>query len=73
VTFRIGDAVRLSGVRRWPCWRKERWASEGAAAAQKRSLLRNEKVTEADKVLLNVYRCPHCGRWHVGRTAKKEE
>ena len=46
--------------------RKRGLPSRGAAEAQMRSLLRREDYVENPE-LLNVYQCPRCFQWHVGR------
>jgi hypothetical protein len=58
---RFGDVLRPF-VR--ACWPKEQHRSLGAAEAQMRSLLRRD--LEKDASLIRVYRCAHCGAFHVG-------
>lgn len=61
--FTLGDMVP-DGLGRRPCWRKERWASKGAAEAQMRSLLARDKSKDPGRI--NAYECPYCKQWHVG-------
>lgn len=63
--MKLGEAARLVGVAPNPCWRKQKWKSEGAAQAHLRSLLRASFVKDAK--LLNVFLCPYCRWYHVGR------
>jgi hypothetical protein len=63
--MRLGEIARFTRMRLAPCWRKQKWPSEGAAKAHLRSLLRAPFVK--DKAHLGVYICPHCRWYHVGR------
>jgi hypothetical protein len=63
--FRLGDALRTTTLHKPKCWRKQRWASQGAAEAHLRSLLRQDFVKDVAR--LNVFRCKECGTFHVGR------
>jgi len=68
VTFKLGEFARPD--QRLRCWRKQKWGSRGAAEAQLRSLLKRTFVRDVER--LNVYRCPFCDGYHVGRFAPPE-
>lgn len=68
MTFRLGELASVEGA--WPCWRKERWPSRGAAEAQLRSILRRGKAKDVRRI--NVYECPHCRLFHVGHRLKEK-
>jgi hypothetical protein len=59
---RMQDNAVLKGLAR-PCWRKQKWATEAAAQAQLRSIVK--RGLEKDPERIRVYKCP-CGAWHVG-------
>ncbi len=67
--MKLGDLVPELRNRGRPCWRKEKHASKGAAEAHLRSLAKRGKLKDKDTV--NVYKCPHCGSWHVGHSSLK--
>lgn len=65
----LAQAFQKEGLGR-PCWPKEQHATEGAARAQLRSILKrglhkNER--------LHVYRCPFCGSHHIGHGKSRSE
>jgi hypothetical protein len=53
---------QVTRVRR--CFPKEQCATQGAAEAQMRSIVR--RGLEKNIETIHVYRCPDCGAWHVG-------
>lgn len=67
--MKLGESARLTGMTLDRCWRKQKWRSEGAANAHLRALLRFAKVKNQE--LLNVYLCPYCSMWHVGRRTER--
>jgi hypothetical protein len=62
--MKLGEVARLIGVTPSPCWRKQRWKSEGAANAHLRALRKAEYVRGEEQ--LNVFFCRHCKWYHVG-------
>jgi len=66
--MKLGELARLVGMRLDPCWRKQRYKSQGAANAHLRALLKSPVVQDAPQ--LNAYKCRHCGWYHVGRMTK---
>jgi len=46
------------------CWPKEQHASQGAAEAHLRALIKLGKERDAEQ--LRAYKCHHCGKHHVG-------
>lgn len=50
------------------CGTKFRHDSKAGADAQAASLHRNRAATPATA---HVYRCPHCGGWHVGHRKQR--
>lgn len=69
--FYLGDIVEALRTCANPCWRKERHASQGAALAHMRSLLKTGREKDASRI--NVYRCKFCGTWHVGHSMYQTE
>lgn len=64
--MKLGDIATALRAHGRPCWRKQGYRTQGAAEAQKRSLLR--RGLEKDAETINTYQCPHCGEWHVGHS-----
>lgn len=62
------DTAGILARRAHPCWRKTRFRSRGAAAAQLRSLARRGFLNPAE--FAAVYNCRHCGAFHTGRLRK---
>lgn len=60
----MGHAGRYVATRAGQCDGKESYTTRGLAD---RVVARRRK-TDAT---LNVYRCPHCGGWHIGRSSRR--
>lgn len=69
MTIKLGDMAGEALQRRFPCWRKQQYATARAALAHKQSLIDCDKATAPG--LLEVYECPHCECWHVGHNKRK--
>jgi hypothetical protein len=66
--FPMGKVARFSGSRQVrSCGYKQKHWTVRAAAAHLDSILRR---FGAQTDPLTVYRCRHCGAWHVGRSRK---
>jgi hypothetical protein len=63
--MKLGDIARLIDVTPRPCWRKQRWKSQGAAEAHLRALVKMPFAKDVDR--LSTYECKACNSWHVGR------
>jgi rubrerythrin len=48
-------------------------ASRDDAQAHKRSIMRQSERMRSKPVPMSVYRCPHCGFYHVGRSGGKSK
>lgn len=59
---RMSDTPLRRMARR--CWPKEQHASQGAAEAHLRALIKLGKERDASQ--LRAYHCRHCRQWHVG-------
>ncbi len=61
-----GDEARLAALNGNECRGKVRHPSKRHALSAGRATLRNGQSRV--KHVLNVYRCKHCGKWHLGNT-----
>ena len=65
------------GVRRKMCGNKRKYKSKEEAYGIKNRMRRQEKM-KGVAIRVNVYKCPHCGYFHMGhapqrkRTRRKE-
>ena len=65
MAFTLGDVARIPQTSAWKCLRKIHHGSFEQAEAHRLDVLHHHG---SDRHPLSVYRCPHCGDWHVGRS-----